>query len=261
MPRYAEISLINKNGETQTMTTSTYFVCTSLILIEAIFIPLYLKKMWPTKNWHSLGYKRICASAYVILSAVVTNAAGGINSYSLPMIIGFVASWFGDLMLHIPKPTKVFFGTGMVFFAVAHIFYCLAYIGVQYTFFPQVKTVSLWELTTAVIIIAVFLTVCLIKKVSFGSMLLPCAVYGIFVSMMMIKSSLLSIRLLSENIDGMTVPAVLLLIGGISFFLSDGSLALISFDTRYKKFRLKVFNIVTYFGAQICLALSILYFV
>jgi len=243
------------------MTPVIRFACILLIAVEIIFIPLYLKKMWPTKNWHSLGYKMICASAYVILSAVVTNAAGGINSYSLPMIIGFVASWFGDLMLHIPKPTKVFFGTGMVFFAVAHIFYCLAYIGVQYTFFPQVKTVSLWELTTAAIIIAVFLTVCLIKKVSFGSMLLPCAVYGIFVTIMMIKSSLLSIRLLSENINGMTVPAVLLLIGGISFFLSDGSLALISFDTRYKKFKLKVFNIVTYFGAQVCLALSILYFV
>ena len=92
-------------------------------------------------------------------------------------------------------------------------------------------------------------------------MLVPCAVYGMFVSMMMIKSSLLSIRLLAEGVSGMTVPAVLLLVGGICFFLSDGSLALISFDTRYKKFRLKVFNIVTYFGAQICLALSILYFV
>ncbi len=261
MHRYTESSLINKNGETQAMTTSTYFVCTALILIEIIFVPLYLKKMWPTKNWYSLGYKMICASAYVILSAVITNAAGGINSYSLPMIIGFAASWFGDLMLHIPKPTKVFFGLGMVFFAVAHIFYCLAYIGVQRTFFPQVKTVSLQEISAAVIIIAVFLMVCLIKKVSFGSMLIPCAVYGIFVSMMMIKSSLLSIRLLTEGISGMAVPAVLLLVGGISFFLSDGSLALISFDTRYKKFRLKVFNIVTYFGAQICLALSILYFV
>ena len=92
-------------------------------------------------------------------------------------------------------------------------------------------------------------------------MLVPCAVYGILVTMMMIKSSLLGIRLLASNADDMTVPALLLLIGGICFFLSDGSLALISFDTRYKKFKLKVFNIVTYFGAQICLALSILYFV
>lgn len=243
------------------MTTLTYFVCTALIVLEIIFVPLYLRKMWPTKNWHSLGYKMICATAYVVLAVTVTHCAGGINGYSLPMLIGFAASWLGDLMLHIPKPTKVFFGIGMVFFAVAHIFYCLAYIGVQRTFFPQVQTVSLWEILAAVIIITAFLTVCLIKKVSFGSMLIPCAVYGIFVSMMMIKSSLLSIRLLAGNVDGMTIPAILLLLGGISFFLSDGSLALISFDTRYKKFKLKVFNIVTYFGAQICLALSILYFV
>ncbi|MBQ3498288.1 MAG: hypothetical protein IJA87_04070 [Clostridia bacterium] len=243
------------------MTPVIRFACILLIAVEIIFIPLYLKKMWPTKNWHSLGYKMICATAYVALAALVTGSTGGANWYSLPMLIGFAASWLGDLMLHIPKPTKVFFGTGMVFFAVAHIFYCLAYIGVQRSYFPTVKTVSLWEILTAVIIVAAYLAVCLIKKVSFGSMLLPCAIYGIFVTIMMIKSSLLSIRLLEQDVNGMTVPAVLLLIGGISFFLSDGSLALISFDTRYKKFRLKVFNIVTYFGAQICLALSILYFV
>lgn len=243
------------------MTTFTYFVCAALIAIEIIFVPLYLKKMWPTKNWHSLGYKMICASTYVALAATMTNVTGKFGGYSLLMIIGFIASWFGDLMLHIPKPTKVFFGIGMGFFMVAHLFYCLAYIGVQRSFFPDVKTVSWQEILIAVIITATFLGVCLIKKVSFGSMLLPGAVYGIFVTMMMIKSSLLGIRLLTGNIAGMTVPAILLIIGGICFFLSDGSLSLISFDTRYKKFKLKVFNIVTYFGAQVCLALSIFYFV
>lgn len=243
------------------MTTFTCFVCTALIVLEIIFVPLYLKKMWPTKNWYSLGYKMVCASAYVALAAVITYSAGTFGRYPLMMIIGFVASWLGDLMLHIPKPTKVFFCIGMVFFGAAHIFYCLAFIGVQLSFFPAIATVAWQEILTAVAIIAVFLTVCLIKKVSFGSMLVPCAVYGILVTMMMIKSSLLGIRLLASNTDDMTVPALLLLIGGICFFLSDGSLALISFDTRYKKFKLKVFNIVTYFGAQICLALSILYFV
>ena len=243
------------------MTTLTYFVCTALIVLEAVFVPLYLKKMWPTKNWHSLGYKMICASAYVALAVTVTNATGKLGGYSLLMIIGFVASWFGDLMLHIPKPTKVFFGIGMGFFMVAHLFYCLAYIGVQRTFFPDMQIISSQEIILSVAITGTFLAICLVKKVSFGSMLVPCAVYGIFVTMMMIKSSLLGIKLLSGNIDGMTVPAILLLTGGICFFLSDGSLSLISFDTRYKKFKLKVFNIITYFGAQICLALSILYFV
>ncbi len=243
------------------MTTFSYFVCTALIAIEIIFVPLYLKKMWPTKNWHSLGYKMICASAYVALAVTVANATGNFGRYSLMMIVGFIASWLGDLMLHIPKPTKVFFGIGMAFFGVAHIFYCLAYIGVQRAFFPAAKTISWQEILLSVVITATFLGVCLIKKVSFGSMLTPCAVYGILVSTMMIKSSLLGIKLLSNNIEGMTVPAVLLLIGGVCFFLSDGSLSLISFDTRYKKFKLKVFNIVAYFGAQICLALSILYFV
>ena len=245
----------------QTMTTHTSFVCTALIVLEIIFVPLYLKKMWPTKSWHSLGYKMICATAYVLLAVTAIKAVGGFSRYSAMMLGGFIMSWFGDLMLHIPRPTKVYFGIGMAFFMLAHIFYCIGYIGVQQSFFPSVKTVSLWEIAAAAAIIAVYMAVCLIKKVSFGSMLVPCTVYGLFVTFMMIKSSLLSIRLLSDGEPGMAVPAVLLLFGGICFFLSDGSLALISFDTRYKKFRLKVFNIVTYFGAQICLALSIFYFV
>ena len=243
------------------MTTLTKFVCAALIILEIFFVPLYLKKMWPTKSWHSLGYKMICASAYVALAAVAVNATGGLNRYSSMMLFGFIMSWFGDLMLHIPKPTKVYFCMGMAFFMLAHIFYCLAYIGVQHTFFPSVQIIALWEIAAAVAITTVYLTICIIKKVSFGSMLVPCAVYGIFVTVMMIKSSLLSIRLLADGIQGMAVPAALLIIGGICFFLSDGSLAHISFDTRYKKFRLKVFNIVTYFGAQVCLALSIFYFV
>ncbi|MBQ7100269.1 MAG: hypothetical protein IJN81_01455, partial [Clostridia bacterium] len=64
--------------------------------------------------------------------------------------------------------------------------------------------------------------------------------------------------LYSQGIEAV-VPAALLLLGGFMFIQSDGSLALITVDTRYKKFKLKVYNIITYFGAQICLALTILF--
>ena len=63
------------------MTTFTYFVCTALIVLEIIFVPLYLKKMWPTKNWHSLGYKMVCASAYVALAVVITCSSENFGRY------------------------------------------------------------------------------------------------------------------------------------------------------------------------------------
>lgn len=243
------------------MTTVTGFACALLIAVEIIFIPLYLKKMWPTKNWHSLGYKMICASAYIAVALTLIRANGGFNRYSLLMLIGFICSWLGDLNLHIPRPTKVFFIIGMCFFMSAHIFYCLAYMHIQQMFFADVPCVLWWEVAIALVFLAVYFAVCLAKKVSFGPMIFPSIIYGFFVTMMAVKSCTLGIRFIAGGVDNMLIPSVLLILGGICFLLSDAALALISFDTRYKKFRLKVFNIVTYFPAQVFLAFTVMFFI
>ncbi len=242
------------------MTPVTCFVCAVLVAIEIIFVPLYLKKMWPTKNWHSLGYKMVCASAYLLLALTLIASEGGWQPYSLLMFAGLCGSWLGDLNLHIPKPTKKFFIIGMFFFMLAHILYCLAYVHVQKTFFPDVPIVSWWEIAATVAFLIIYFAVCLIKKVSFGSMVFPSIIYGISVTMMMLKSSSLAVRLMIHNPQDFLLPSVLLITGGLCFLLSDSSLALISFDTRYKKFKLKVFNIITYFLAQVCLAFTVIFF-
>lgn len=242
------------------MTPTTYFVCTLLVAVEVIFVPLYLKKMWPQKNWHSLGYKMVCASAYVLLALTLVTAEGGFTPYSKLMFIGLINSWLGDLNLHIPKPTKKFFIIGMFFFMVSHIFYCLAYIHVQKEFFPDVPTVLWWEVAFVIFYILAFFAVCCVKKVKFGVMALPSAIYGIAVTTMMIKACSLAVRLAADNPQDMLVPSLLLILGGVCFLASDSTLALISFDTRYKKFGLKVFNIVTYFPAQVCLAFTVIFF-
>ncbi|MBQ5825091.1 MAG: hypothetical protein IIW48_09835, partial [Clostridia bacterium] len=229
------------------MTSFTRFACILLVAVEIIFIPLYLKKMWPTKNWHSLGYKMVCATAYVLIALMLAIESGGFNRYSLLMFIGFICSWIGDLNLHIPKPTKKFFVIGMFFFMTAHVFYCLAYIHIQKMFFADVPPVLWWEVAFCTAFLIVYFTVCMIKKVNFGAMMLPSMVYGFSVAMMMIKACSLAVRLIIGGFSNMLIPSVLLILGGICFLLSDATLALISFDTRYKKFRLKVFNIVTYF--------------
>ena len=242
------------------MTSYTYFVCALLVAVELIFVPLYLKKMWPIKNWHSLGYKMVCASAYILIALMLTVAQGGFNTYSALMFIGLCNSWIGDLNLHIPKPTKKYFIIGMFFFLLAHVFYCLAYIHVQKKFFPDVPAVSWWEVAFVIVYILAYFAVCLIKKIRFGIMALPSGTYGFSVTLMMIKACSLAVRLIASDPQNMSVPSLLLIIGGISFLVSDSVLALISFDTRYKKFGLKIINSVTYFPAQVCLAFTIMFF-
>lgn len=246
--------------EMQALTSTTCFVCAVLIAVELIFVPLYLKKMWPLKNWHSLCYKMVCASAYILLALTLTVAQGGFSPYSTLMFIGLCNSWIGDLNLHIPKPTKKFFIIGMFFFMVAHIFYCLAYIHVQKNFFPDVPAVSWWEVAFVIVYILAYFAVCLAKKIRFGIMAIPGVIYGFAVTLMMIKACSLAVRLAVSNPQKMLIPSLLLIIGGVCFLASDSILALISFDTRYKKFGLKIINIVTYFPAQVCLAFTVLFF-
>ncbi len=241
------------------MTTLTYFVCTALVVLEIVFVPLYLKKMWPTKNWHSLCIKMVCATVYLLVAATAMLERGRATPFSSLMLTGFIASWLGDLMLHIPKPTKKFFVAGMLFFMVAHIFYCIGYIHIQRTVLGGAYTFTAAEIISAAIIVTVCFTFCFIKKIRFDTLFIPCLIYGIFVTAMMVKSATLGFNLFIGG--GYAAPAVLLITGGTCFFLSDLSLALISFDTRYKKFKLKAFNSVTYFGAQICLALTLFFFV
>lgn len=242
------------------MSTAAVVLCSILVLTEIIFVPLYLKKMWPTKNRHSLGYKMVCATAYVLIALIVAVQTGVSGKYAVLMLSGFSFSWLGDLMLHIPKPTKVFFLSGMFFFGMAHVFYCLAYIKIQRVLIPQSPDFLWQEIAAAVAITAAFLIAAYSKGIRFGEMAVPLAVYGCFVSMMTIKSTELGIILLSGHNTADVLPAVLLMLGGILFTLSDGSLGLITFDTRYKKFKLKIFNTVTYFAAQVFLAFTVLFF-
>lgn len=242
------------------MLTTAVVLCSITVLIELIFVPLYLKKMWPTKNWHSLFYKMICATGYVLIAALAAAQAEDFSSYAMLMLLGFVFSWLGDLLLHIPKPTKLYFLIGTAMFATAHIFYCWGYIKIQQLFFPGSPNFFRQEFAAAVSLMLAFMIATYSKGLRLGKLLIPMSAYGIFVSMMTIKSTELGISLLIDGRPSMLAPAILLLVGGISFSMSDGSLALITFDTRYKKFKLKVFNIVTYFIAQLCLAFTVFFF-
>ncbi len=241
------------------MTTASIALCSALVIVEFVFVPLYLKKMWPIKNWGSLCYKMVCATAYVLLAVTLTVSTGGANKYSAVMLAGFAFSWLGDLMLHIPKPTRLFFLIGTFFFGMAHVFYCLAYVSAQKAYFPENPMFYWWEITLTTALVITYFIVCLIRKVPFGVLIIPMVIYGFFVTMMTLKSTELAIRLLEAQGVKAIVPAILLLLGGLMFIQSDGSLALLTVDTRYKKFKLKVFNSVTYFGAQVCLAFTILF--
>lgn len=229
-----------------------------LVLVEIIFVPLYLKKMWPTKNWHSLCYKMICATGYMLVGCLAIWQNGRVGEFTKLMMIGLALSWLGDLFLHIPKGNdKVFFATGALSFLTAHGFFIAAYMLVQRTLLPGTKALSWQEIVIAVAAAALMVGVCLALGVRFEMFLVPCCIYGVGVSLMMVKAVSLGIGLLRAGAAGGVAAALLFIAGGLCFFQSDASLALITFGTRFKIFKLKVYNIVTYFAAQVFLATTI----
>ncbi len=241
------------------MSAVSILVCSIIIVIEAVFVPLYLKKMWPTKNKISLCCKMICATGYLTVALTAISQLSPAGSYSLLMLTAFVFSWLGDLFLHIPKPLKRFFLIGMIFFMGSHLFFCWSYIDVQQQLFANRAIFTLGEIVITAAIVVIFFGAAHIKGVRFELVIIPGLVYAFLVTMMMIKSTHLGIIMLNINPAKYLIPAILLFIGGGCFVMSDATLALIMFDTRFKKFKLKVFNIITYFVAQLCLAMTVFF--
>lgn len=233
---------------------SSVFTCTALVVTEFIFVPLYLKQMWPNKNLLSLFYKMICASCYLLIGITAIRHSGGFTPYTRLLLCALVAGWFGDLFLHIPKGNrKLFFILGLVWFITAHVFFCAAYAQIQAELLPDKPFLTKAELLTAAIIVTVFFVFTFIRGVRFEMFFIPAVIYGIFVTVMMLKAVGIGVELFKL---GNTVPALLLLAGGLCFIQSDASLSLIYFDTRSKMFSLKVYNIITYFLAETCLAFT-----
>lgn len=241
------------------MSTVSMAICGIVIVIETIFVPLYLKKMWPIKNNISLCYKMICATGYLLVGFTAAFQLGEFNRYAMLMLTAFACSWLGDLFLHIPKPQKIFFIIGMFFFMAAHVFFCLSYFAAQRQISADIPIFTGAQIGIALALVTVFFGISHIKGVRFGIIMIPGIFYALFVTMMMIKSTALGITLLCADSSLYLVPAILLFAGGSCFVMSDTTLALIMFDTRFKKFKLKVFNIITYFAAQLCLAMTLFF--
>ena len=237
------------------------------IIASAVLAVICLVFMWPFlfaqrpgKSKKSLSLKMTAATAYLLAGILLfLNAKkdGGVSRFHSFMLLGLIASWLGDLFLHIPgKHTKKFFALGMAFFFSAHIIYTIAYSFGQLDLTENKQFLPIWGYCVVVGIIIAAIILLIIKKFHFGPVFIPFMIYGFILNTMMTKAVVFSLSALSSGVTS-SFGAVLLSVGAVMFFLSDYSLAgIIAFKN--KNFGVKIFNIVTYFVAQILLAYSII---
>ncbi|MCR4925266.1 MAG: lysoplasmalogenase [Clostridiales bacterium] len=223
------------------------------IAIEFFTVPLYVKKCWPKKNKTSLKIKMVCSALFIATAVFAILYSQNFGIYSKLMLSGFVMSFIGDFFLHV-NSKKSSFIFGITAFFLAHIFYIGAYSVYMEKNFGKGIFVW-WQILIILVLCLIALFVGYKKKLQLGKLVVPACLYGIALATMLVKAISLGAMALS---DGFVMPLVLLGLGAISFTLSDSTLIFIYFGNS-KGYKIKFFNSVTYFVAQILLATSIIY--
>lgn len=234
-----------------------YVIVFSLMVVaEIVFVPLFLKKGWPDKTKASFTYKLICATAYVVMCIAAVRKNGSFNTYSKMILTALILSWLGDVLLHVMgKAEKPCFAVGALAFLAAHVFFVCGYVDAV----PGGRFFSWTEIIVTLVMCAVLITVCLLLGSRFGVLIIAAAVYCFAVSYMCVKAWSSGVRIMASGAANATIILALLGVGGTCFLLSDFSLGLILTVDRFKNFRFKCFNIITYFVAQTCIAATVFF--
>lgn len=225
-------------------------------VLECVFLLPFIKTMWPNKNNKSLIFKMLCATMFTAAGVFAMLSAQNISSYAVIVIAGLVFSWFGDLFLHL-RGKQLLFVIGGAFFLLAHISYILAYINAV-RIYDADKGKFLWyEILTAAVMVIAFDLYNRLIHVDLGKMKIPALIYGYALSFMFVKSVTLCVTAVKS---GEVMGGIIICAGALLFLMSDFTLAYTLCDERKKhNYPYKIFNTVTYFAAQMLIALSVLF--
>jgi len=231
------------------------------IFAEFFTVPVFLKYYWPKKCKQSLLFKMISATLFVICGYSAMKVAVNNTTYASLMLIGFVFGWFGDLLLHSLKDKMLHFALGVVSFLVGHIFFIAAFHHAIKTLNPEASLFAWYEIVSVVVIITAVVIFGIFKKYyqKKGPLVFALLAYGVFLVTMFVKAMVYCGTEWMYGINDYMYPAIITSgLGALFFLLSDGSLGLILMGDETKR-GMRIFNIVTYFIAQILLAVSILF--
>lgn len=233
-----------------------------VVAAEFVTVPIFLKHYWPQKCKMSFLFKMISATLFVLSGYLAMQIADNHSPYAKLMVWGLVFGWLGDAFLHVLSEKMAYFAVGVVAFLTGHIFYIIAFQKAIKTTYPDATAFAWYE-------IAIVVGICgLIASLAFGLKLIkkeqiPLAlglcVYMVVIITMLAKAFRFIMGEISYGMnDNLVMVAITVGLGAILFVLSDGSLgAILAMDKKARSWR--IFNITTYFAAQILLAASIFF--
>ncbi len=236
------------------------------IVIFFVFVPLYDKAYWPEPTKKSLTFKMIAATMFVLIGVIAMLLAENTSRYAKIMVIGLILGWIGDLLMHIPhpknKPNMPLVYSGAASFLIGHIFYVTAFVQTSAAIKPDYKFFAIPEIIGFIVVYAVFaLMLEPVFKFEFASkfMKIGLYVYSIFLVIMLVKSISFAITYFKYGGQNNVIATVILVLGGILFFISDFTLGLRLIGGKKGDKFVKTLSLYTYFLAQLFLSASILF--
>ncbi len=232
------------------------------VVIEIPLVALFLKYYWPDRCKQSFITKVICSLLFVLMGVFAAKETGNNTLFADYMIWGLVLGMAGDLLLHAMTTKMLPFILGVVAFLIGHIYYIMAIQRAIYTTAFS-KGVFTWYEILIVLAIVVIAVVYGIKTTAFkrkGAMAYGLLAYGVVLATMLAKAIRYVIDVIAFGVDdNMFMIALTVGLGAILFFLSDASLGIILVDDKPVKRGMRIFNITTYYAAQVLLAASIFF--
>ena len=219
------------------MTAGLWIVGVLAVLLAALCIRVNQYGAPPVK----LLLKTLASLAFVCLGLLGAARAGG--AYAWLTWIGLILGAAGDVLLQFmdcrPKEREPFFRAGLGAFLIGHVFYIVA--------FALLGRVTGWAVLLAAVLFAALFLLQFPARMDLKGQKVPVYAYAAVISVMT------AFAVLSF---GAGARGALVGLGGILFLVSDAILALIFFSPIREK-SLPTWNLITYYAAQILLALSI----
>ncbi len=219
------------------MTAGLWIVGVLAVLLAALYIRVNQYGAPPVK----LLLKTLASLAFVCLGLLGAARAGG--AYAWLTWIGLILGAAGDVLLQFmdcrPKDREPFFRAGLGAFLIGHVFYIVA--------FALLGRVTGWAVLLAAVLFAAMFLLQFPARMDLKGQKVPVYAYAAVISVMT------AFAVLSF---GAGARGALVGLGGILFLVSDAILALIFFSPLREK-SLPTWNLITYYAAQILLALSI----
>lgn len=233
------------------------------IIAECVAVPVFLHYYWPTKNKYSMASKIVASVLFILCGVLAVKISGNTSLYADYIVYGLIFGCLGDLFLHSLSNKMWHFALGVIAFLTGHIYYIAALQKAILSAKASEPFFAWYEFLIVGIIIVVALTYCF-KTQQFKRQAAKTSglcVYGVFLAYMFAKAiRYVIVEIEKGTNDNMLPIAITIGLGALLFLTSDLILGyILANDDKELKRIFRIVNIVTYYAAQVLIALSIFF--